>query len=42
MEREGREMSTKLQSVEANLGKSQLPEFKVGDHVSVGVLGLPW
>jgi large subunit ribosomal protein L19 len=31
-------MSTKLQAVEANLGKSQIPEFKVGDHVSVGVL----
>jgi len=31
-------MSTKLESVEANLGKSELPEFKVGDHVSVAVL----
>ncbi len=31
-------MSTKLDSVEETLGKSELPEFKVGDHVSVGVL----
>lgn len=31
-------MSTKLQIVEEGLGKSDLPEFKVGDHVSVGVL----
>jgi large subunit ribosomal protein L19 len=31
-------MTTKMQSVEAKLGKSELPEFKVGDHVQVAVL----
>jgi len=31
-------MSTRLAEVEAGLGKSELPEFKVGDHVSVAVL----
>ncbi len=31
-------MSTKLQAIEETLGKSELPEFSVGDHVSVAVL----
>ena len=31
-------MSTKLDTIEQGLGKGDLPEFKVGDHVSVAVL----
>jgi large subunit ribosomal protein L19 len=31
-------MTTKLHEVEQTLGKSELPEFQVGDHVSVAVL----
>jgi large subunit ribosomal protein L19 len=31
-------MTTKLHEVEKTLGKSDLPEFQVGDHVSVAVL----
>ncbi|MCB9898399.1 MAG: 50S ribosomal protein L19 [Planctomycetes bacterium] len=31
-------MSTPVDSIEAKYAKSQLPEFKVGDHVSVAVL----
>lgn len=31
-------MSSPVSAVEKTLGKSELPEFDVGDHVSVGVL----